>query len=97
MIKYIILLTLFVAVAQCFVCPKNFCDKVECEDLSSCRAENGYKVREKGGWCRCCDICVKVLGEYERCRPPIELGVIYRSECAEGLYCSPELERCIKE
>ncbi|CAL1275931.1 unnamed protein product [Larinioides sclopetarius] len=97
MIKYILLLTLVVAVAQCLlVCPKHYCDKVECEDLSSCRAENGYRVKEKGGWCRCCDLCVKVIGENEPCSPPIEMGVIFTSECAEGLHCPPEIGRCVR-
>ncbi|GIY38404.1 uncharacterized protein CEXT_98401 [Caerostris extrusa] len=97
MMKYIVLLVVAVAVTEAlFVCPKNYCDNIECENLSACSESNGYKIKEKGSWCQCCDTCIKILGENERCMP-IALGMISKAECAEGLVCPVGVGRCVKE
>ncbi|KAF7277368.1 hypothetical protein GWI33_008475, partial [Rhynchophorus ferrugineus] len=51
-----------------------------------CHGEN--MVIKKGGFCKCCNTCIRVLGEGEACgqldflrgTPPV-------SECASGLAC----------
>ncbi|GFR28943.1 uncharacterized protein TNCT_158121 [Trichonephila clavata] len=97
MFKYIVLLSVVLAVSQAIVCPPDFCSRVDCEDLTDCLESNGQKVREKGSYCNCCDICVKVLGENEACVPESDfLGVIITSECATGLFCDPSLKVCIR-
>ncbi|KFM80371.1 hypothetical protein X975_22425, partial [Stegodyphus mimosarum] len=97
MLKGLILLVAVAVVADAFVCPKDYCDKVECEDLTDCLESNGQRVREKGSYCQCCDICIKLLGENERCIPEEDLlGVIITSECASGLICDPSTRRCIR-
>ncbi|GIY76496.1 uncharacterized protein CDAR_48001 [Caerostris darwini] len=97
MIKYIVLLVVAVAVTEAFfVCPKHYCDNIECENLSACSESNGYKIKEKGSWCQCCDTCIKILGENERCMPVV-FGMISKSECAEGLVCPVGEGRCVKE
>uniref|UniRef100_A0A2L2Y517 Cystine knot toxin n=2 Tax=Parasteatoda tepidariorum TaxID=114398 RepID=A0A2L2Y517_PARTP len=95
MMKYIVLFSVVVAVASAFVCPPNFCSGVKCDDLSNCLRENGQKIREKGSFCKCCDICVKVLGEGERCMPDHILGSISASECDEGLACHRSHWKCV--
>lgn len=62
LLKVFLLLAIASSATYAIVCPPNFCSKIDCEDLTNCLAENGQKVREKGGFCRCCDICVKILG-----------------------------------
>nr|AKT09041.1 putative neurotoxin LTDF S-04 [Dolomedes fimbriatus] len=97
MIKAFLLLSIAVAVSNAIVCPSNYCDKVDCEELTECRESNGLRIREKGSFCQCCDICVKVLGEGERCQPEGEfLGVIITSECAKDLVCDYNSRRCTR-
>ncbi|GIY76498.1 uncharacterized protein CDAR_48021 [Caerostris darwini] len=97
MFKFILLLTVAVAFTQAIVCPDNFCDSVDCEELTDCLESNGQRIRTKGSYCQCCDICVKLLGENEVCEPESDfLGVIITSECATGLLCDPSLRRCIR-
>ncbi|KAG8190883.1 hypothetical protein JTE90_010308 [Oedothorax gibbosus] len=95
MLKYVVLLALCVTLAHSIVCPANFCDNLECEDLTICKESNGMKIREKGSFCQCCDICIKLLGEGEHCVPEGHLlGHIPTAECARGLYCSPTSRTC---
>ncbi|GIY76497.1 uncharacterized protein CDAR_48011 [Caerostris darwini] len=95
MIKYIVLLLISVVAAQAFACPPNVCNYMPCGNLDDCDVNNGYKIREHGGVCQCCDICVQILGENENCIPPSELvGVIITSECDSGLLCDPESHVC---
>lgn len=63
MLKAFLLLTVASAVTYAIVCPPDYCSRVDCEDLTDCLRENGQKVREKGSFCNCCDICIKVLGK----------------------------------
>ncbi|KAL3855391.1 hypothetical protein ACJMK2_014602 [Sinanodonta woodiana] len=49
---------LFAAILVCtqaIVCPPNFCNSVDCQDVSAC---NG--VLQKG-FCGCCDVCTTVI------------------------------------
>ena len=51
----------FVIVAEAIVCPPNFCNDMTCEELS---CEKGQVLKEKGGFCGCCNKCVTVLGKF---------------------------------
>ena len=49
----------------CFRCPPNACDNAKCDSqltAKSCSANGGY-IKVKGGFCQCCDICVKTLSK----------------------------------
>uniref|UniRef100_A0A4Q8K5G7 U80-Liphistoxin-Lsp1a_1 n=1 Tax=Liphistius sp. SGP-2016 TaxID=1905180 RepID=A0A4Q8K5G7_9ARAC len=90
MLRQGVLLLLVVATAYAIVCPKGFCDRYECKELGDCEGRNGL-VREKGGFCGCCDSCVVQLEEGEHCFDQVLVGVPPKTECKAGLICkSPE-------
>ncbi|KAL3836953.1 hypothetical protein ACJMK2_022355 [Sinanodonta woodiana] len=84
---------LFAAILVCtqaIVCPPNFCNSVDCQDVSAC---NG--VLQKG-FCGCCDVCTTVINEGQLCLSSIFLGVPSNTACADGLHCDPVTHRCIR-
>ncbi|XP_023213181.1 uncharacterized protein LOC111615973 [Centruroides sculpturatus] len=87
-----ILFCAVIVTSQALVCRPETCSKIVCEDLEGCEGRNGV-VKEKGGFCGCCDLCVVQLREGEPCPLPL-LGVPPRSECAEGLQCNSHTGTC---
>lgn len=83
-----------IVATQAIVCKPGICDAITCDNLEDCERRNGI-VREKGGFCGCCDLCVVQLREGEGCPPPF-MGVPPRRECAEGLYCHHETLTCVR-
>ncbi|GFT51785.1 uncharacterized protein NPIL_439691 [Nephila pilipes] len=97
MFKYMILLSVFIAVSQAIFCAPDICSVIKCEDTTDCLESNGQKIREKGGACGCCDLCVDVLGENEACVNGTNIiGIIITSECATGLFCDPSIGECVR-
>jgi len=75
-----------VAAAQAIVCPPNACASVNCATVTeaNCLGE----VVQGGGFCGCCDSCVSVIAEGEKCLPNLGLlGVPPTSKCGAGLHC----------
>ncbi|XP_067685687.1 nidogen-2-like [Haliotis asinina] len=90
------MLLLFVAAcgvlaAEAIVCTPDMC-KGSCPDVSDCKGT----VKRNGGFCGCCDICVNLLGENEKCTFSFLLGVPSSSQCGPGLHCSLDTVTCVK-
>ncbi|KAK3612187.1 hypothetical protein CHS0354_016573 [Potamilus streckersoni] len=51
----LLLVVAILVYTQAIVCPPNYCNSVDCQDVSTC---NG--VLQKG-FCGCCDICATVI------------------------------------
>ena len=92
MLKSVLFLLAVVTVASAIVCRGNICDTVRCRQIESC--PEGQRIKEKGGFCACCDSCVQILGKGDRCGPPLK-GVPPTSECDTGLTCDPETFTCV--
>jgi hypothetical protein len=57
--KTILAVFLFIGASQALVCPENVCDGMRCESVENCDG----RVDPKGGFCGCCPVCMKQLGE----------------------------------
>ncbi|XP_071100899.1 saxiphilin-like [Haliotis cracherodii] len=78
--------------AEAIVCAPDMCKGVDCPDVTGC---NG-KVKANGGFCGCCDSCVNLLGENDKCSFSFLLGVPSSAECGVGLHCSVVTRTCVK-
>ncbi|XP_033117380.1 equistatin-like [Anneissia japonica] len=90
------LLSIFVCApvfVTCFsLCPPIVCDTYMCKLIEHCDG----RIAPKGGYCGCCDSCVKQLEEGDLCPSLPLLGAPIQSECGEGLYCDKETSLCTK-
>ncbi|XP_077552562.1 uncharacterized protein LOC144167044 [Haemaphysalis longicornis] len=87
-------LLFLVTTATAFVCPPDFCEGVQCADLS---AENCHgRISREGSACQCCDACITQLGLGQSCPEPALMGSPLTSECEPGLVCHPQEKVCIK-
>ncbi|XP_023213179.1 fungal protease inhibitor-1-like [Centruroides sculpturatus] len=93
--KVFLFFVLTFVIAQAIVCPKDACKYVKCKDTDGCREGNGI-IKEKGGVCGCCDICVTILNEGDLCEP-VEFGLVPpEAICSEGLQCDHHTFTCKK-
>ncbi|XP_013405499.1 uncharacterized protein LOC106170252 isoform X2 [Lingula anatina] len=95
--KIFVLLACCAAAANALVCPPDACKGATCTllDEQACLAKGGA-VRP-GGMCGCCDVCITLLKEGDKCIQLLLLGVPATAECGEGLKCSPESQTCVKK
>ncbi|KAF8782887.1 hypothetical protein HNY73_013120 [Argiope bruennichi] len=89
--KAIFLLLIGVAVASAIVCPKNYCEKIKCKEVS-CSSDQKYT--EHATFCGCCPACLNIIQKGESCFSLLFLGVPPTSTCDEGLYCDYKTETC---
>lgn len=59
----LILLTVILDIGLAIVCTKNICETVRCMQITTC--DEGQKLVKHGGFCKCCDACYAILGEYK--------------------------------
>uniref|UniRef100_A0A4Q8K538 U86-Liphistoxin-Lth1a_1 n=2 Tax=Liphistius TaxID=62150 RepID=A0A4Q8K538_9ARAC len=93
----IVLLLLHVGVESILVCIPRICDHVRCPDLTNCKDKNG-RVKEKAGFCGCCDACVTQLERGKKCISALLLtNTQPTEECSvdKGLVCDPVTWTCL--
>ncbi|GIY76499.1 uncharacterized protein CDAR_48031 [Caerostris darwini] len=102
MIKELLcLLVICIAVSEAVRCRKTTCLTFQC-GATTCPP--GYRVKVGGGFCGCCNNCVKTLHEGETCNPIIKFGGDLKHKgvtnsdpmCDYGLICDTDSEKCIK-
>ncbi|XP_050406766.1 thyroglobulin isoform X1 [Patella vulgata] len=79
-------------VSEAIVCPPGICAAVSCLRVDNCDG-----MVKNSGYCGCCPVCVKQLGENESCMQSIFIGVPATAECGEGLTCDILHAKCIKK
>lgn len=89
----LVLLSLAVACASAIVCLPDTCSTVRCAAVTEETCVGGT-IKRNGGYCGCCDLCVTMLAEGDRCFSSMLLGVPPSSQCREGLICDPESHTC---
>uniref|UniRef100_T1IZE7 Thyroglobulin type-1 domain-containing protein n=1 Tax=Strigamia maritima TaxID=126957 RepID=T1IZE7_STRMM len=87
------LIPLFASLVAAFVCPPNYCDQINCNNVGSC--QNGY-IKQRSSTCGCCDTCIKYLDEGDSCWNHFLLGVPLKTDCKTGYYCSKSSHTCRK-
>nr|CAI5833927.1 unnamed protein product [Callosobruchus analis] len=71
--------------SEAIQCTPNICQTVRC---AAAVCESNQVLVEKGGFCGCCDLCVTILKEGEKC-PVLHIrgGPPPTIRCAKGLRC----------
>ncbi|CAH0556080.1 unnamed protein product [Brassicogethes aeneus] len=82
----IFLMSLLLLSESVFVCGPNICHGVKCQ-VTECKEG---ETMLKGGWCKCCPVCNKILKEGEQCPQPSPFigGPPPTIYCDEGLICT---------
>ncbi|KAG8201470.1 hypothetical protein JTE90_024339 [Oedothorax gibbosus] len=72
---------------EIFRCQTGFCENVNCEHPKNCKEG---ELERKASFCQCCDVCIKLLGEGEKCLVPLSgsLKEISTEKCQAGLICN---------
>ncbi|KAF8782888.1 Fungal protease inhibitor-1 like protein [Argiope bruennichi] len=90
--KTIFLLLIGVAVASAIVCPENYCEKIECKEVS-CSSDEKYT--EHGTFCGCCPACLHVIKKGESCFTLLlKGGGAPKATCDDGLECDYKTRTC---
>jgi len=89
------LLALCVSLActSAMVCTDDTCSVVRCAAVTAETCVGGTFV-QKGGFCGCCDACIRSLGKGEHCMATLLMGVPHSAKCGKGLYCDPRTSQC---
>jgi len=90
MLKFMLLVSCVAYASALFQCPPNYCDSVDCAELTDCKGE----VKANAGWCGCCDACITQLAKGDSCASMMLLGVPSTKECAKPLTCDPSTWTC---
>ncbi|UYV79529.1 hypothetical protein LAZ67_17003025 [Cordylochernes scorpioides] len=93
--KKLFLIVLFLAIAAAeeeFICPRNYCDTVKCEDLT-CEGEHVILVPQ-ATFCGCCSRCIRLLQEGDHCLN--YSGVPLEAVCDMGLKCHEKDNVCVR-
>jgi len=86
-------LALCAALTSAMVCTDNTCSAVRCAAVTAESCLGGTFV-QNGGFCGCCDACVKSIAKGDRCLSTLLMGVPATEKCGQGLYCDPRTSRC---
>ncbi|CAL1275928.1 unnamed protein product [Larinioides sclopetarius] len=101
MIKELILIIGCMTVADAVLCRLTTCLSFQC-GATTCPP--GFRVKIGGGFCGCCNNCVKALSEGDSCKPviryggyPVHKGVTNSDPmCDYGLKCDSNTNTCVK-
>ncbi|CAG5120976.1 unnamed protein product [Candidula unifasciata] len=75
-----------------FVCPHDYCDKVQCVEVTAKTCVG--KVVSKGSTCGCCDSCVTVLEAGQNCFGLLLMGYAPTIACPDGYFCDSTTISC---
>ncbi|XP_071035455.1 uncharacterized protein [Parasteatoda tepidariorum] len=97
----LLIIAVCVAVANAAVCDEMVCRRIVCGQPE---CPMGFKLKRNGGFCGCCDNCVRVLMEGEACNPsdspgglPNEHGMTNSDpECGLNLFCERKSKTCAR-
>jgi len=84
---------LSLAAASAMVCTDNTCATVRCAFVTAESCLGGTYVKN-GGFCGCCDACIRSLNKGEHCLATLLMGVPSTARCGKGLYCDPRTSHC---
>jgi len=84
---------LSLAAASAMVCTDQTCATVRCAAITADTCLGGTFV-ENGGFCGCCDACIRALNKGEHCLATLLMGVPSTQRCGKGLYCDPRTSVC---
>ena len=81
------------------VCPKDFCQRVDCNpkiERTSCEQNQKRVFKEHATFCGCCPACLIKLNLGEFCATTLFKGLPPKAICAPQLKCDITSKVCIK-
>lgn len=63
----VVLLLAVICAVSAIVCPKNYCEKVKCDNAierNECEQNQNGVFEERGTFCGCCPACLTKISEY---------------------------------
>ncbi|KAG8178916.1 hypothetical protein JTE90_014122 [Oedothorax gibbosus] len=89
-LEVFLLLTAVLTASSLFVCPEDYCDNIQCEDVS---CGPNQEINPYGTFCGCCPACVTLLEKGDKCPIPIfNGGPPPTVKCRNG--CDYETKTC---
>ncbi|KAK7476979.1 hypothetical protein BaRGS_00031755 [Batillaria attramentaria] len=89
----VLVVSLLVVSAQAIpACRPDTCFTVLCAAVTADSCDG--TVVKHGGFCGCCDSCVKILAQGESCAQTMLLGAPTTAQCDQGLLCHPTQLTC---
>ncbi|XP_025083284.1 saxiphilin-like [Pomacea canaliculata] len=94
MLVNILVLSLAVTLTHAIACTPGVCSLVRCAAVTEDNCDG--RVARNGGFCGCCDLCVRQLNKGESCIEAFLLGLSMpaSSECGAGLTCNSQTHIC---
>ncbi|PVD37348.1 hypothetical protein C0Q70_04347 [Pomacea canaliculata] len=92
MLVKLVIVCLSFTLATAIVCTQDMCDGVQCAAVTEDNCDG--RVARNGGFCGCCDLCVRQLSKGDSCLATMLLGMPATVECGSGLVCNTATRTC---
>ncbi|XP_025083285.1 saxiphilin-like [Pomacea canaliculata] len=92
MLVKLVIVCLSFTLATAIVCTQDMCDGVQCAAVTEDNCDG--RVARNGGFCGCCDLCVRQLKKGDSCLATMLLGMPATVECGSGLVCNTATRTC---